>query len=633
MSADGRYVLFTSTASNLVPGDTNDQADIFLKDLVTGAITRVSTSSSGAEANSSSGYPAFSPDGRYVVFDSDASNLVEGDTNSNTDVFLKDLVTGAVTRVSTTSSGAEATGGRSFAYEFSPDGRLVVFTSAANNLVDGDTNGQTDVFLKDLISGAVTRVSTTSSRAEATGGGSNNPMISADGRYVVFDSAAGNLVEGDTNGRGDIFLKELASGKIIRVSTTSSGAEAAGGSSSNPKVSADGRYVVFDSAAGNLVEGDTNGERDVFLKDLVTGAVTRLSTTSSGAEATGGDSRDPRFSPDGRFVTFESDASNLVAGDTNNDTDIFLKDLVTGAITRVSTAADGTQGESYSISPRLSPDGRYALFVSAAANLIPDDSNDRDDVFRVDLLYQANAAAIAEGRFVEARLGVGSASSVTVTWGDGTSMTATPVNGSVSVHHAYASTGTKAVTISLVEGSVSWVVPHVINVSAGTMARNTALADTVSGGAGSDRLTGDAFANIMIANAGNDRLNGGDGNDRLVGGLGRDTLTGGTGRDVFVFDDRETGSSKSRADAITDFRGRSGDKLDLKLVDANSRLRGDQKFFFIGDDEAFTRAGQVRYEKAKGYTHVYLNTDSDRAAEAVIKLKGAIDLSKSWFVL
>ncbi|WP_201838276.1 PQQ-dependent sugar dehydrogenase [Microvirga zambiensis] len=156
--------------------------------------------------------------------------------------------------------------------------------------------------------------------------------------------------------------------------------------------------------------------------------------------------------------------------------------------------------------------------------------------------------------------------------------------------------------------------------------------DTLNGDADNDTLNGDAGNDFLFGGAGNDLLSAGDGNDRIIGGLGKDTLTGGKGKDVFVFDDKETGSSKSKADYITDFKGKEGDRIDLKLVDADSRKKGDQKFSFIGD-KAFTKAGQVRVEKTKKETFVYLNTDSDKAAEAVIKLKGSIDLSKGWFVL
>ncbi|MFD0464110.1 hypothetical protein ACFQY9_22010 [Microvirga aerilata] len=151
----------------------------------------------------------------------------------------------------------------------------------------------------------------------------------------------------------------------------------------------------------------------------------------------------------------------------------------------------------------------------------------------------------------------------------------------------------------------------------------SALADVIKGGYGNDMLSGVG---------GDDVLSSGIGNDRLIGGLGKDALTGGTGRDVFVFDDRDTGSSKTKADTITDFSGRQGDRLDLKLVDANMSKRGDQKFSFIGKN-AFSKAGEVRYEKTKKDTYVYLNTDNDKAAEAVIKLKGSLDLQKGWFVL
>jgi Ca2+-binding RTX toxin-like protein len=135
-----------------------------------------------------------------------------------------------------------------------------------------------------------------------------------------------------------------------------------------------------------------------------------------------------------------------------------------------------------------------------------------------------------------------------------------------------------------------------------------------------------------VGGSGNDLLSGGDDSDRLLGGTGRDTFTGGTGRDVFVFDDRETSSSRTSADTITDFSGRGGDRIDLRLVDADTRRGGDQDFSFIGT-KAFGKAGEVRYEKAGSYTNISLNTDAGKSAEAVIRLKGAMDLSKSWFLL
>ncbi|ANY80483.1 hypothetical protein BB934_21450 [Microvirga ossetica] len=156
--------------------------------------------------------------------------------------------------------------------------------------------------------------------------------------------------------------------------------------------------------------------------------------------------------------------------------------------------------------------------------------------------------------------------------------------------------------------------------------------DAVSGGSGADKLSGGGGNDILSAGAGKDALDGGTGNDRLIGGLGLDTLTGGKGKDVFVFANKDTGATKGTADTITDFKGKDGDRIDLKAIDADVKKKGDQAFIFIGK-EAFTKAGQVRYEKTSKETYVYLNTDSDKSAEGVIKLKGAVDLQKGWFVL
>ncbi len=475
----------------------------------------------------------------------------------------------------------------------------------------------------------LTRISTTASGAEANGS-SSNPHFSPDGRFVVFDSNATNLVASDARDDRNIFLKNLTTGAVTRLSTGLGGAET-NGDSSNPQFSPDGRYVVFESLATNLASGDTNGKYDIFLKDLSTGSITRLSTTANGTQANG-NSTNARFSSDGRYMVFESDASNLVANDLNGEKDIFVKDLSTGAVTRLSTTATGAEANDFSAEARFSPDGRCVTFGSSASNLIAGDMNDAFDIFRVDLLYKANADAIAASRFVEATLNVGNASSVSIAWGDGSSSTQAPVAGKVALHHAYASTGGKDAIITLVEGALTWNVAHTIDLGAGTMVRNTAITDTLSGGAGSDSLSGDSFANLLLAGAGNDRLDGSAGDDRLSGGLGKDSLTGGAGRDVFAFDDKETGSSKSKADDILDFSGKAGDRIDLSAIDANTRKRGDQKFTFIAKKD-FSKAGEARFEKTKGATYVYLNTDSDKAAEAVIKLKGSLELSKGWFVL
>ena len=324
VSADGRYVVFTSTSSNLVAGDANGQQDVFVKDTLTGTVTLVSTDSTGVQGNNSSNTPSISADGTHVAFQSTASNLVAGDTNNQQDIFVKDLATGTTTRVSTDSTGVQVNGISSIA-SISADGTRVAFQSNASTLVAGDTNSTTDVFVKDLGTGTTTRVSTDSAGAQSAGT-SINASISGDGTRVAFQSNASNLVTGDTNGSTDVFVKDLGTGTTTRVSTDSTGAQSTGGNSLAPSISADGTRVAFSSTASNLVAGDTNGQQDVFVKDLGTGTITRVSTDSAGAEGDG-TSANSSISGDGTRVAFQSNANNLVADDTNGSTDVFEADV------------------------------------------------------------------------------------------------------------------------------------------------------------------------------------------------------------------------------------------------------------------------------------------------------------------
>jgi hypothetical protein len=244
-SADGRYVIFSSWASNLVAGDSNGFLDLFVKDLQSGAIQRVSTDAAGAQCNGGSAYAQFSADGRTVVFQSDASNLVAGDSNNRQDIFVKDLQSGAIQRVSTDATGVQGNNSSFFA-QFSADGRYVLFESDASNLVAGDSNGTRDLFVKDLQSGGIQRVSTDTAGVQGNAdSGSGNAQFSADGRYVLFDSFASNLVAGDSNGAGDVFIKDLQTGAIRLVSTDAAGVQGIG-YSYNAQLSADGHTVVFD---------------------------------------------------------------------------------------------------------------------------------------------------------------------------------------------------------------------------------------------------------------------------------------------------------------------------------------------------------------------------------------------------
>jgi Tol biopolymer transport system component len=332
VSADGRYVAFMSGATNLVYADTNGVADIFVRDRQTGTTTRVSRNSAGVEGNDGSFSPSISGDGRYVAFPSDATNLVAGDTNGVSDIFVRDRNTGTTYLVSKSSAGVVGDSYSSYP-SLSSDGRYVVFESAATNLVAGDTNGMYDVFVRDRTTGTTTLVSK-SSTGEIGNGYSTAPFISADGRYVVFDSYATNLVAGDTNGMSDVFVRDRQTGTTTLVSKSSTGVLGSG-NSYYASISADGRYVAFYSYAVNLVTGDTNGVEDIFVRDRQTGTTTRVSKSSAGVEGDG-DSIYPSISADGRYVVFYSAASNLVPGDINGAGDTFVRDRQTGTTTLVS---------------------------------------------------------------------------------------------------------------------------------------------------------------------------------------------------------------------------------------------------------------------------------------------------------
>ncbi|MBZ0320242.1 MAG: hypothetical protein K8L91_27770, partial [Anaerolineae bacterium] len=379
LSSNGRYVVFESIAP-LVPGDGDGLQDIYVADRQTCAIQLVSVSTAGTKGTAGSAQSSISADGRYVAFSSNSTNLVSSDTNGSSDVFVRDRQTATTTRVSVATGGVQSNGTSSDPM-ISPDGRHVAFSSSATNLVPSDTNGIEDVFVHDRQTGQTTRVSVATGGAQATGGFSTSPSISSNGRYVTFRSNATNLVAGDTNGSSDVFVHDRQTGQTTRVSVATGGAQATGGSSYEPDLSADGRYVTFNSDATNLVVGDTNAQRDVFVHDRQTGQTTRVSVTTGGAQATGS-SYDQAISADGRYIVFYSAATNLVTGDTNGFEDVFVHDRQTATTTRVSLAAGGTQGTGgWSQAPTISADGRYVAFDSSATNLVPGDTNNTNDIF------------------------------------------------------------------------------------------------------------------------------------------------------------------------------------------------------------------------------------------------------------
>ncbi len=375
LSADGRFVQFTSMSNNLVPGDTNAHSDVFVRDRSTGSVSRVSVSVGGAQATGGSFGGNISADGRYSVFLSDAVDLVPNDTNSATDVFVHDRQNNTTVRVSVATNGTQANAD-SYSPVISGDGHRVAFASGASNLVPGSGTNR-NVFVHDLVANTTTLASV------AVGGAANAssvwPSISADGRYVAFASNANNLVAGDSDGLTDVFVRDLASASTSMVSVSSSGVPG-DNYSTKPSISADGRYVAFESGATNLIAGDTNGFSDVFVRDRVTNTTTRESLAPGGGQPNGG-SYSVAISADGHYLTFESYATSLVTGDTNGFSDVFVCDRASGTTTRASISTNGTQGDSNAASPAISADGTVVAFTSDATSLISGDTDTHLNVF------------------------------------------------------------------------------------------------------------------------------------------------------------------------------------------------------------------------------------------------------------
>jgi hypothetical protein len=397
ISADGRYVAFCSYASNLVADDTNNAPDIFVKDVIYGTVTRVSVTTAGAQSNGAiSDMPQITPDGRYVVFRSGCTNLATGnpadDTNGNWDIFVHDRDTDGngiydeagkvkTIRVSINNAG-EQTNHSNFGNSYpsiSDDGRFVCFSSDADNLGTGDTNNRLQIYVHDRDADgngifdepggiATNRVSMSNSGIQADQD-CYDPKISGNGRYIVFSSGSTNLVEGITSSFG-IYLYDLQEGAISWLTQ--------GG---NPHMSYDGRYVAFKAGDSDQPDAsDTNECSDIYVLDRNTDSIQRISVSDSGDQAND-DCRNPLISPEGRFVTFVSTASNLVPNDTNESADIFIYDRQNRYLKRLSTNPWGIEANmgSYEFTPVV--DGRYVAYSSEASNLVSDDSNNEDDVF------------------------------------------------------------------------------------------------------------------------------------------------------------------------------------------------------------------------------------------------------------
>jgi len=389
LSGDGAWVAFESLANNLVANDTNGSRDVFLRPVARSGMARVSVSTAGTQGNADSFAPSLSPDGRYVAFDSDATNLVANDTNDSFDVFIRDREGGTTTRASVDSDGNQGNND-SYNASVTQDGD-VAFQSWANNLVPGDANGVWDVFIH-----AWWGTNMLSKSPGGTPGTANSqqPSISADGLTVAFHSWAPNLVAGDANGSCDVFMHRLAIGSAGTwlASAASTALLDSDGASTVPAVSGDGSRIVFASAATNLVPGDTNAVSDIFLFDRNDGTMTRASVSRTLAEATAASAR-PRISADGSYVVFDSTADNLVTGDTNGLRDVFLKQLGNHTVYRA-LGTGGVEADASCFSPVVS-NNREVAFYSAATNLVADDTNGANDIFVANIATPGNIERVS----------------------------------------------------------------------------------------------------------------------------------------------------------------------------------------------------------------------------------------------
>jgi len=379
ISADGRYVVFESEASNLVADDFNGWTDIFIRDRELNTTTRVSVSLAGGDANAPSLTPSISADGRYVAFHSAASNLVAGDTNWEWDIFRRDLQLGETVRVSVSVDGGDSNDDSQGA-SISADGRYVAFLSKAWNLVPGGSSRDANLFVRDM-SLEETVLASVAWDGGAAETGCWGLTISGDGRHVAFVTTSDNIVNDDFNGILDVFVRDLDLGVTIRASVNRFGGDA-DQTSVRPSLNFDGSHVAFNSTATDLVEDDTNGVDDIFVRFLGDSPYThRVNLSSQGDQTVDVASWGAHISPGARFVAFASDAENLVDADTNGVSDVFTHDRWTGTTRRVSVDQSGNQADDWSDSPSISSDGLLVVIRSFATNLVASDTNGVEDIF------------------------------------------------------------------------------------------------------------------------------------------------------------------------------------------------------------------------------------------------------------
>lgn len=363
VSSDGRFVAFSSNASNLATGDADMREDGFVRDRTLGTTQLVTVGPSGTAAGGR--VTDISADGRYVVFTSSSPDYVPGDTNAVSDVFVRDLTTGVTERVSVDSNEAPSRQSN-FDGSISSDGRYVAFTAFGRLVPEDEDSYGSDVYVRDRQNGTTELVSVKRSGYQ---GGGQLPVISDNGKYVSFTSKSGKLVKHDTNGTHDIFVRNIAKHTTRLVSVSSSGDQAQKPSKVSD-ISADGRMIAFTSKAGTLVKRDKNKESDVFVHNRLTGA-TKIVSVNSREERAGGPSIAPAISADGWFVTFNS-SPDLLGGGRSTD-GLYLRDLTAGKTTLLLQKTYGASA--------VTGNGHGVAFYSWSSDIVTGDTNNTGDIF------------------------------------------------------------------------------------------------------------------------------------------------------------------------------------------------------------------------------------------------------------
>jgi Tol biopolymer transport system component len=399
VSRDGRWVAFTSNASNLVKHDINRKPDVFVRDTQSGKTMRISVSSKGMQANDISFNPAISDDGRYVAFDSFANNLVPGDLNRKGDVFVHDRRTGRTQRISNGVGGKESNGQSGFA-TMSGDGRYVAYESLATNLVPNQESPVSHLYLWDRTTGRTELIDRSPTGVPANGS-SGDASLSRDGRFVAFSSSANNLAPGDSNQRDDVFVLDRRDSSVKRVSMNVLGFES-NGASGMPSISDDGQVVAFESLSSNLLSrdlrmldhiglltggenphtaGDTNGASDIFVANLRESTLQMASVSGTGEQGAS-NSYGASLSADGTKVAFTSYAPNLAGKNApGGHTEVFVRDLKAAKTRMVSVDNAENAADDASSNGAISADGNAVVFSSGARNLVRDDHNQEYDIF------------------------------------------------------------------------------------------------------------------------------------------------------------------------------------------------------------------------------------------------------------